>query len=177
MTRRPVYLFCFLFPPLFWAVCQVGSLLPNQGSNPYTLQWKHRVLTTGLPGKNFAICLLLLLKQITTNSMVQNNTTIIPYSSICQKSDWDKSRFPAGLHSFLEMLEESTSCFLVFSRPLTFLGSWPLPPFLKPTIFTSVWHSFSCHVSSCHSCKRFSNFRASWDQIECSSLTASSLRI
>ena len=86
MTRRPVYLFCFLFPPLFWAVCQVGSLLPNQGSNPYTLQWKHRVLTTGLPGKNFAICLLLLLKQITTNSMVQNNTTIIPYSSICQKS-------------------------------------------------------------------------------------------
>ena len=65
MTRRPVYLFCFLFPPFFSAVCQVGSSLPNQGLNPYTLHWKHRVLTTGLPGKNFAICLLLLLKQIT----------------------------------------------------------------------------------------------------------------
>ena len=70
-TRRPVYLFCFPFPRLFfWAVCQVGSSLPNQGLSPYTLQWKHGVLTTGLPGKNFAICLLLLLKQITTDSMV-----------------------------------------------------------------------------------------------------------
>ena len=29
-----------------------GSLLPNQGSNLCPLQWKCRLLTTGLPGKS-----------------------------------------------------------------------------------------------------------------------------
>ena len=29
-----------------------GSSFPDQGSNPHTLQWKLRVLTTGLPGKS-----------------------------------------------------------------------------------------------------------------------------
>ena len=27
------------------------SYLPHQGLNPHNLQWKHSVLTTGLPGK------------------------------------------------------------------------------------------------------------------------------
>ena len=86
MTRHLCICFVLFFRLLFLAVCQVGCQLPNQGSNLHTLQWKHRVLTTGLPGKTF-VCLLLLLKQITTDTMVQNNTTIIPYSSTCQKSD------------------------------------------------------------------------------------------
>ena len=30
----------------------VGSSFLNQGSNPHTLMWKHRVLTTGPPGKS-----------------------------------------------------------------------------------------------------------------------------
>ena len=29
-----------------------GSYFPNQGWNPCFLQWKHGVLTTGLPGKS-----------------------------------------------------------------------------------------------------------------------------
>ena len=29
-----------------------GSSFPDQGSNPHPLQWKLRVLTTGLPGKS-----------------------------------------------------------------------------------------------------------------------------
>ena len=51
------YLFCF-----FWPCCVVYSILipwPEmepvplaQGSNPHPLKWKHRVLTTGLPGKS-----------------------------------------------------------------------------------------------------------------------------
>ena len=32
-----------------------GILVPNQGQNPYLLQWKHRVLTTGLPGKSLNV--------------------------------------------------------------------------------------------------------------------------
>ena len=34
----------------------VGSQSPNQGSNPGPQQWKHRVLTTGPPGKSPDIC-------------------------------------------------------------------------------------------------------------------------
>ena len=30
----------------------VGSYFPDQGLNLYPLQWKHRILTTGLPGKS-----------------------------------------------------------------------------------------------------------------------------
>ena len=29
----------------------VGSQFPDKESNPYHLQWKHRVLATGPPGK------------------------------------------------------------------------------------------------------------------------------
>ena len=52
-------LFVFFF---FWPCCVVYSILipwPEmesvplaQGSNPHPLKWKHRVLTTGLPGKS-----------------------------------------------------------------------------------------------------------------------------
>ena len=31
----------------------VGYFFPNEGSNPYPLQWKHGVLTTGPPGKSW----------------------------------------------------------------------------------------------------------------------------
>ena len=33
------------------AVRHAGSHFPDQGSNPHLLQWKHRILTTGPPGK------------------------------------------------------------------------------------------------------------------------------
>ena len=32
-------------------MCHVGFKFPNQGSNPQPLPWRHKVLTTGLPGK------------------------------------------------------------------------------------------------------------------------------
>ena len=40
---------------VFWgaalhAACKI--IIPNQGSNPCPLQWKHGVLTTGWPGKS-----------------------------------------------------------------------------------------------------------------------------
>ena len=39
---------------LFIWPCHVacGIIVPQQGLNPYPLQWKHRVLTTGQPGKS-----------------------------------------------------------------------------------------------------------------------------
>ena len=53
------YAYLFFF---FWPCCVVYSILipwPEmepvplaQGSNPHPLKWKHRVLTTGLPGKS-----------------------------------------------------------------------------------------------------------------------------
>ena len=33
-------------------VQHMGSYFPNQGLNPHTLQWKHRVLPTGQPGNS-----------------------------------------------------------------------------------------------------------------------------
>ena len=49
----PVFFFFFFF------FCQgtwdVGFLLPDQGLNPHPLHWKHRVLTTGHPGKSQVI--------------------------------------------------------------------------------------------------------------------------
>ena len=39
-------------PFFFWPLCTACTTwFPNQGSNPCPLQWKHRVLTTGPPGK------------------------------------------------------------------------------------------------------------------------------
>ena len=40
---------------LLFTVKHVGSQFPNQGSNLCSLQWKHRILTTGSPGKSFSI--------------------------------------------------------------------------------------------------------------------------
>ena len=42
----------FLFFYFFLAMQLVGSWLPGQGSSPYPLQWKGRVLITGPPGKS-----------------------------------------------------------------------------------------------------------------------------
>ena len=47
----PITLFCFFFPPTL----QGRQSFPDQGSNPCLLQWKPRVLTTGLPGKSFLL--------------------------------------------------------------------------------------------------------------------------
>ena len=35
-----------------YTVSLAGSLFPYKGSNPHPLQWKHKVLTTGPPGKS-----------------------------------------------------------------------------------------------------------------------------
>ena len=43
----------FMGFPLVWEISRhAGSQFPHQGLNPYPLQWKHGVLTTGLPGKS-----------------------------------------------------------------------------------------------------------------------------
>ena len=54
-----VLLFFFYF--LFFFCCtgqHVGSQFPNQGLNPRPLQWKHRDLTTALPGKSHVLLFL-----------------------------------------------------------------------------------------------------------------------
>ena len=89
MTRRPVYLFCFLFPPFFSAVCQVGSSLPNQGLNPYTLHWKHRVLTTGLPGQSWKWFIWLSFcysKKITRNILVDKHRKTWSFQSLLRQN-------------------------------------------------------------------------------------------
>ena len=43
------FLFFFFFLPCCTA-CEI--LIPQPGIEPMTLQWKHGVLTTGLPGKS-----------------------------------------------------------------------------------------------------------------------------
>ena len=49
-----IYLSLCFFVCLFFgcAMRYAGSQFPVQGSNPRPLQWKHRVLTTGPPGKS-----------------------------------------------------------------------------------------------------------------------------
>ena len=43
--------FCFVFF-LIRASWNLGSQFPNQGLNPHPPHWKHRVFTTGQPGKS-----------------------------------------------------------------------------------------------------------------------------
>ena len=52
---RPGYeLFIFFFKKIFWGspTWHVISYLPNHGLNPFSLQWKYGVFTTGPPGKS-----------------------------------------------------------------------------------------------------------------------------
>ena len=44
----------FFFPPH----CKGMQSFPDQGSNPCLLQWKPRILTTGLPGKSFLLIII-----------------------------------------------------------------------------------------------------------------------
>ena len=52
------YSYYFLFVCLFCHTVQHStvSLFPKQGSNPHPLEWKHRVLSTGLPGNSLIFC-------------------------------------------------------------------------------------------------------------------------
>ena len=51
-----VFFYGFWSPELFFllgrALWHAGSQFPDQGSNPYPLQWNNGVLTTGPPGKS-----------------------------------------------------------------------------------------------------------------------------
>ena len=49
-TSLPTFVSFLFF--IFLAVQLVGSWFPDQGSSPYPLQWKGRVLITGPPGKS-----------------------------------------------------------------------------------------------------------------------------
>ena len=49
----PIFLFIYLF--ICCATWHVGSLFPNHRLNPGPRQWKHRVLTTRLPGKYLSL--------------------------------------------------------------------------------------------------------------------------
>ena len=50
LIRLPALIyFIYSFGRTTW---HVGSQFPDQGSKPRPLQWKHRFLTTGLPGKS-----------------------------------------------------------------------------------------------------------------------------
>ena len=46
-----IALLFFFFKFLFFGCMACGILVPDQGSNLHPRQWKHRVLTTGPPGK------------------------------------------------------------------------------------------------------------------------------
>ena len=49
---RDIYLFIYLFFFFGHTVGVYGILVPHsQGLSPHLLQWKHRILTPGLPGK------------------------------------------------------------------------------------------------------------------------------
>ena len=48
LSQANISFFFFFFGHNPW---HVGSQFPKKGSIPCALQWKHRVLTTGLPGK------------------------------------------------------------------------------------------------------------------------------
>ena len=50
----PITLFFFFSPH-----CKDMQSFPDQGSNPCLLQWKPRVLTTGLPGKSFLLIIII----------------------------------------------------------------------------------------------------------------------
>ena len=49
LTSYCIYIICFFFG---YAARLLGSWLTQQGSNLNPRQWKHRVLTTGLPGNS-----------------------------------------------------------------------------------------------------------------------------
>ena len=57
-----IYLFIFIFCHAIW---HVEPQFPDQGLNPFPLQWKLRVLTTGSLGKSLFVCLLFVLFLIT----------------------------------------------------------------------------------------------------------------
>ena len=54
--RLGVWVFCFVLFLFGWffgrAMRHAGSYFPDHGSNPCPPQWRHRVLTTGPPGKS-----------------------------------------------------------------------------------------------------------------------------
>ena len=65
------------FLSFFLAVGHEGSSFPNKGSNLCPLQWQHRVLTTGPPGKSLGLCLKC------KNSLPQdNNIFFVLYSPV-----------------------------------------------------------------------------------------------
>ena len=50
---RPTFSYDVLLFSFFGCTAHLtGPLFPYQGSNPHVLHWKHRVLTTGTPGKS-----------------------------------------------------------------------------------------------------------------------------
>ena len=55
LVRLIIY-YLFIYWQLHHTAC--GILVPDQVSNPCPLQWKHRILTTGQPGKSLIMCFL-----------------------------------------------------------------------------------------------------------------------
>ena len=49
--------FSFIFYPFFFGMQHAGCSFPNQGSNSCLLQWKHRVVAAGSPGKSLTFSL------------------------------------------------------------------------------------------------------------------------
>ena len=54
-----------------------GSLVLYQGLNPYPLQWKHRVLTIGLPGKTLSYLFLVFFNIVPFLSLSLSNVAIL----------------------------------------------------------------------------------------------------
>ena len=56
--------FLFIFYYYYYYFCHTVqhstvSLFPKQGSNPHPLEWKHRVLSTGVPGKSSSFVIII----------------------------------------------------------------------------------------------------------------------
>ena len=68
------FLIAHLKKIFFWPHCMpCGILVPQPGIIPAPVHWKHRVLTTGMPGKSLQgplICLLLFIATIPTLAQV-----------------------------------------------------------------------------------------------------------
>ena len=69
----------------------MGFQFPNQESDPCPLRWKHRVLTTGLPGKS------LVFKRVNVAALNgEGNGTPLQYS--CLENPMDRGAWKAAVH-------------------------------------------------------------------------------
>ena len=82
---RPTFIFYNYHFLIFFFIflttsCDMWNLFPSQGSNPWPLQWKHRVLTTGPPGRAHILLIKSLKMSLNTILYMAFFRCIVKYS-------------------------------------------------------------------------------------------------